>query len=85
MGAAATAGAVAAAASPTLPRQPRAAAPALTASNLAIAETPPDTLPASQVTVVPAGEITKLNVQEVLEALDVRLSKVQIWTTSRWR
>jgi hypothetical protein len=75
---AATAGVVASGVSPAIASPAATAAPALTASKLAIAQTPPETLPASQVTVVPTGEITKLNVQEVLEALDIRLSRVQI-------
>ena len=81
MGAAATAGVVAAAASPAIAAPAATATPgvaALPASRLAIAQTPPDSLPASQVTVVPAGEITKLNVQAVLEDMDGRLSRVQL-------
>src|SRR5262245_8694505 len=76
---AATAGAVAAGASSAVGPQAASAAPALAATNLAIAQVPPDTLPASQVTVVPTGEITKLDAQAVFEDMDRRLSRVQMF------
>jgi hypothetical protein len=84
MGAAATtAGVVAASATIASPAATAApatsAAAALPAANLAIAQIPPDTIPASQVTVVPTGEITKTDAQAALEEMDGRLSKVQIF------
>jgi hypothetical protein len=79
---AATAGVVAAGASSSIAAPAATASPAaagLSAANLAIAQTPPDTLPASQVTYVPTGEITDTDVQSVLETMDQRLSKVQLF------
>lgn len=49
------------------------------AAGVARAQTVPDTIPASQVTVVPTGEITKTNAQDALAELDGRLSKVQMF------
>src|SRR4051794_28010972 len=76
---AATAGVVVAGASSAIAPQAASATQGVTAANLAIAQTPPDTLPASQVTVVPTGEITSLDVQQVLQDMDARLSKVQMF------
>jgi hypothetical protein len=55
------------------------AAPAAAAPVSSVAQAVPETIPASQVTVVPAGEITKTNAQEALEELDGRLSKVHLF------
>jgi hypothetical protein len=51
----------------------------VSAANLAVAQTPPDTIPASQVTYVPVGEIKDTDVQAVLGRMDERLSKVQMF------
>jgi hypothetical protein len=83
MGAAATtAGVVATSASHGIAAPPASAVPAasaLPAASAAPAQTPPDTIPASNVTVVPTGEITKTNAQDALAELDGRLSKVQMF------
>lgn len=86
MGAAATtAGVVAVSASPAIAAQAASAAPAASAAsalpvaNLAVTQTPPGTIPASQVTYVPTGEITDTDVQSVLSVMDQRLSKVQLF------
>ena len=80
VGAAATAGVVAAAgASPAIAAPSATATSGVTAANLALTQTPPDTIPASQVSYVPTGEIQKTNVQDVLEVMDLRLSKVQLF------
>jgi len=79
VGAAATAGVVAAAgASPAIAAPAATATSGVTAANLALTQTPPGTIPASQVSYVPTGEIQKTDVQSVLEVMDLRLSKVQL-------
>jgi len=78
MGAAATAGGVAAGTSPAIASPGSAKTPALTAVALAPAQTP-DPIPATQVSVVPTGEIKKTNAQAVFEDMDLRLSKVNLF------
>jgi hypothetical protein len=69
----------AASASPAIAAPAATATSGVTAANLALTQTPPDTIPASQVTYVPTGEIQKTNVQDVLGVMDLRLSKVQLF------
>jgi hypothetical protein len=81
VGAAATAGVVAANATPSMAAPAstaKTAAVALPATNLAVAQTPPGTIPASQVTYVPTGEILDTDVQSVLSTMDQRLSKMRL-------
>ena len=86
MGAAATAGAVAAGASPAMASPATPAAAALTNSSQTVtAAAATGTVAASDVSVVPVGEIIDTDVQSALTTLDTRLSKVQISKTSRSR
>jgi hypothetical protein len=77
VGAAATAGIVAAGAAPAL-ASPAGAAPGVSAASGLAGYAPAAVVAASDVSVVPAGEIIDTNAQAALEALDRRLSKAHL-------
>lgn len=78
MGAAATAGVVAVGASPAIAAPAAAATPSLTDATFAAGLATTALVAASDVSVVPAGELIDTDVQAALEALDRRLSKVHL-------